>query len=425
MLSGSPGPAWPTPGTPGTPDGLFNQTGAAYADPTAGHDVTQAVSVDLLGRTLVAANGPAGVSVTRFTLNGAPDARFGAGGTAAADYFHGGLVTSVVALPDGKVVLAGVDPSAADAGGNPLGEFAMVRLNADGSQDLRFGRGGEAVTHFAAGSSDFASRVALDAHFRLVVGGSSTSADGARSFAAARYNYDGTPDTRFGADHTGRVTVAAGGPVNLVNVAGMAVDGDGVVLGGNAVDSGAGHLVFALTRLDSDGRVSRDFAAGTGGVATFDAGGSGFMSDLVAVGGRIVAAGGVEGATTGTDFLLVGFDSRGRLDRSFGAGGVTVTDLGGDGGDEVLDLAVQGDKIVAVGNSGTNVAVARYTARGAIDKSFGAAGVVLTTSAATQIDPSHPAAICATAWWDRIVVAATHTGSSADNGQIEVLRFNA
>ena len=413
MLSDSPWFAWPAPGSP---DFTFNRTGVAYADPSTAADATQSVAVDPLGRTLVAANGGNGVSVTRLTVFGTPDTTFGTNGNAAGDYFHGGFVTSMVALPDGKVVLAGLDPSlATDADGNPAGEFAMVRLNRDGSQDTSFGQGGEAATHFAAGSSDFATRVALDKNLRLVVGGTTTAPDGTRSFAAARYTYDGAPDARFGADHSGHVVVAA---TQLLNVAGLAIDGSTIVLGGNAI--GPAGFVFSLTRLKDNGQVAHDF--GSGGVATVDPGGPAFMADLVTVNGKFVVGGGVQGAT-GSDFFLAGIDSRGRLDASFGTGGFAETDIGAGGDDEVLDLAVQNNKIVAVGNSGLNVAVARYTARGALDSSFGTAGVVLSTSPATQLGSVHTAAMSATVWLDRIIVAATHPGSSTNDDQIEVLSF--
>ena len=69
----------------------------------------------------------------------------------------------------------------------------------------------------------------------------------------------------------------------------------------------------------------------------------------------------------------------GDLDRTFHGDGKVVTDLGAD--DYAFDVAVQRDgKIVAVGVSylpvGSDFWIARYTAAGALDASFGSGGII-------------------------------------------------
>ena len=68
----------------------------------------------------------------------------------------------------------------------------------------------------------------------------------------------------------------------------------------------------------------------------------------------------------------------GDLDTTFGASGIVITDFGStDGGH---DVAIQSDgKIVVVGGSGGEFALARYNINGTLDTTFDADGLVTTT----------------------------------------------
>ena len=74
----------------------------------------------------------------------------------------------------------------------------------------------------------------------------------------------------------------------------------------------------------------------------------------------------------------LGIAAVGDLDRTFGGDGTVVTDVGGD--DYPSDVAVQRDgKIVVVGVSilptGSAFVMTRYTASGALDRTFGDGGI--------------------------------------------------
>jgi uncharacterized delta-60 repeat protein len=72
-----------------------------------------------------------------------------------------------------------------------------------------------------------------------------------------------------------------------------------------------------------------------------------------------------------------------RLDRSFGDGGIVVTDVGG--ADSAGALVVQRDgKIVVATTRGPDLALARYSVDGALDPSFGRDGVVATDVGAME-----------------------------------------
>jgi uncharacterized delta-60 repeat protein len=91
--------------------------------------------------------------------------------------------------------------------------------------------------------------------------------------------------------------------------------------------------------------------------------------------GKIVVAG-----SLGGDFLVARYNANGTLDTSFSGDGIVVTDFGGSGTDSALAVAIQGDgKIVVAGNAGlannARVGVARYNANGTLDNTFSGDGL--------------------------------------------------
>jgi uncharacterized delta-60 repeat protein len=99
--------------------------------------------------------------------------------------------------------------------------------------------------------------------------------------------------------------------------------------------------------------------------------------------GTILAVGATE-ERAGEQFALVRYRSDGRLDRTFGAGGIIKTEIGGSS--VASDAAVQPDgRIVVVGcagqqthDCGEDLAIARYLPDGSLDSSFGERGIVRT-----------------------------------------------
>ncbi|MBI5562645.1 MAG: chitobiase/beta-hexosaminidase C-terminal domain-containing protein [Deltaproteobacteria bacterium] len=153
---------------------------------------------------------------------------------------------------------------------------------------------------------------------------------------------------------------------------------------------------FAVVRYNADGALDASF--GAGGVALTDFGGSSDSASALGIqsDGKIVAAGRTGGYVwngylwnnIGYDFAVARYNADGALDASFGAAGMATTDIGGY--DDVANaLAIQSDgKIVAAGSSYMwwdsyygpyyDFALVRYNADGALDASFGALGKVMT-----------------------------------------------
>jgi uncharacterized delta-60 repeat protein len=160
-------------------------------------------------------------------------------------------------------------------------------------------------------------------------------------------------------------------------IAALAVQEDGRILAaGSSFSPVGGGNDFALVRFLPDGSLDPSF--GTGGVVLTDLGGSDFVGDMVLLEDeRILVAGSSEG-----DQVLARYLPDGRLDPSFGAGGVVTTDLFGND-DVARALAIQRDgKIVVVGHSrapdeDTDFSLTRYLPDGQLDPSFGEGGKVL------------------------------------------------
>ncbi len=166
---------------------------------------------------------------------------------------------------------------------------------------------------------------------------------------------------------------------------------------------------FALARYNSDG--SPDTSFGISGVVTTSILGSLSNQALaLQPDGRLVAAGYTIGpSSTGSsvDFAVVRYLTTGSLDETFGTGGIVTTsvstwDMGGrtyDSYDQAWSVIVQPDgKIVVGGSSSTrpgsplsfNPTLVRYTITGTLDTAFNNTGIV--TAPINSVNPRHVAA---------------------------------
>lgn len=153
---------------------------------------------------------------------------------------------------------------------------------------------------------------------------------------------------------------------------------------GNGLCQADGDSSFRLARFTPDGGLDSDW--GDRGIVTtrVGSGRSQLFDLLVQPDGRVVAAG--VGRSGGRDsFVLARFDTAGALDRTFGSDGVTFTPAG-TGFSAIADLAPgPAGTIVAVGQARDEqdrqrMAIARYSADGALDGTFGTFGTALAGS---------------------------------------------
>ncbi|HEX2698904.1 MAG TPA: Calx-beta domain-containing protein [Acidimicrobiales bacterium] len=356
-----------------------------------GVERANAVALQADGKIVVAGFTDVGdnFAVARLNANGTLDTTFDTDGKATVDYGFDDQATDVLIQPDGKIVLVGFDD-----GGSA--NFAVARLNADGSLDTSFDTDGKMEVTF--GSVDMPQAGVLQADGKIIAAGF-TDANADRDFAAIRVNTNGSIDTSFDTD--GKQTVDFSYDDTATDVA--IQPGGKIVLAG--FDDG-GNADFAAARLNTDGTLDTTFNdiasptvyTGDGRVSfTFGAGISGGVEKAQAMviqpDGKIVLAGTTDagGGTGPNNFALGRLTASGALDTTFDTDGKVITDLGGD--DQAYGVALQADgKIVAVGTTADNFAAARYFGDPAIsigdasvaEGDFGAVNLTFTVTLSTS-----------------------------------------
>lgn len=300
------------------------------------------------------------------------DPNFGTGGKVVTNISTRDEIHAVALQSDGKVLgvgWAGGDFSTAD--------FAVARYTKDGALDATYGSGGVVVTDL--GGADIGLAAAVQSDGKLLVGGATGQAPTFEgNTALVRYNTDGTLDSTFGT--AGVVINDFGGDEEW---SGLAVLKSGKILASGFTGATVDTTDFLLARFNSDGTLDTTFGCATppcaGWTSTDFGAGEQAYGLAVESDGKIVVAGVTDtGQQTAGDFALARYTANGVLDPNFGSGGKVVTDIGGP---NVYDIAhsvgvVGSGKIVAAGTTrsgGSNFVVARYTASGALDPDFGCA----------------------------------------------------
>lgn len=305
-----------------------------------------------------------GLLYCAMSLHAAPgslDPTFGSGGKVLLDFNNGSdQCTTMAVQSDGRIILGG----STNAGNY---DFALARLNADGTLDVTFGSGGKVVTDFGSNQEINTIRVTTENKI-LVAGYSSSSTD---DFVLARYTADGVIDSGFGTN--GRVVTPVG--TNNDKAYGLLIQPDGkiVVIGYASVLSGDD---FAVVRYGENGILDANF--GNSGVVTTDFGTNYDQGYSVALqtDGRLIVA----GKAGNSDFALARYNTDGSLDASFGSSGKVRTDVSMGTSDHAYGLTLYGDgRILAAGFSGNDFAMVRYNANGSLDTTFNGTGIVLTT----------------------------------------------
>ena len=332
----------------------------------------------------------------------------------------GGDRSAMALQADGKIVMVG----------GTFTDFILARFNADGSLDTGFGIGGKVTTDMGGGpfEQEEALGVAIQSDGRIVVVGhtsiptSPPAPNLPPTFALARYTSDGKLDPSFGSG--GRVSANVNGIAYAV-----AIQPDGkIVVAGEfsfVSSNGSDFSDFTVARFNTNGSLDLGFGgSGTGQVATDIGSSSNSARNLVLQpNGAIVVSGKPQSNRPGFDHTdIARYTASGVLDTSFGSGG-KLTLAGVDVGQ---GLARQADgKFVLTGSviEATVPATARFQLKrlnvnGSPDTAFGNAGTVDT--AFTQ---SATAAGVALQGDGKILVVGTRAFSV--NANFIVARYNS
>ncbi|MBI2440040.1 MAG: hypothetical protein HYV35_01580, partial [Lentisphaerae bacterium] len=307
-------------------------------------------------------------ALLRYTTNGGMDGSWSSDGKVETSFTNNAAYCySVAQQSDGKIVAAGYAYNGAN------NDFALARYNANGTLDTSFGANGDGMVMTPIGSGqDYASGMALQSDGKIVLAGS-TWVSGANSndFALARYLTNGVLDTTFGTNGTGLMVTPIGTNNDIVNA--MAIQSDGKIVVSGYSWQGANSNDFALARYNANGTLDTSFGTnGTGKVVT-PVLSSNDICTSVALATRaasrwwpaesVIIASGYAWNNTNWDFAVVRYRMNGTLDTRFGNGGKSTTDFNA-AGDVGYSVAIQSDGKIVVGgyaNIGdTRFGLARY-----------------------------------------------------------------
>lgn len=400
--------------------GTSSSTDYLYGVTTDGQGRIVAVGESALGRGGTNRD----MVILRYLEDGTPDPTFGIQGRVTHAGAAGGLGAwdkgEAVAIDNlGRIVVSGRSYNQGSPGN---ADFTVWRYLDNGTLDPSFNGQGFFVQDSAAGGQgwDNGQALAIDSLGRIVVAGYSSlplqagQALRDRQAVVWRLTETGRLDASFG--RLGHAILAS---TTSDEAFGVAVDSQGGIVVAGEIDGGTNQDV-AVWRLDDTGVL--DQAYGLNGRATHHgaAGGNGAdagyalvldLQDRALVAGRSVATG------RGTALVVWRFSPTGALDTSFGGQGFALLDdPGGTLGatDIAYGIAIEPltGSIVVVGNApgATNIdaTVWQLLPDGAMDSSFGSAGVFQHDGAAggqrtdqaraVTIDDDGRAIVVGTSW---------------------------
>jgi uncharacterized delta-60 repeat protein len=294
------------------------------------------------------------LAVARYRVSGALDGTFDGDGKVEIDFGGGnnGTLKGVVIQPDGKIVIAGYMYNGSNY------DFAVYRLNSDGSLDNTFSGDGRAQIAFASGRNDTGVDLVLVSS-KIVVAGYTCDGSGENcNMAVLRLNANGTQDTSFSSD--GWAVANFGGEDRGWAIA--AQTDDKIVVAGRKKT--ADDTYFALARFNTNGTLDTTFSS-DGKVTTNLTSVQWDDANAITIqaNGRILVAG-TTGVSAAKDFALVRYRSNGALDTSFSGDGIVTTHFYSD--EYAFGMALHSNgKILVVGRaevspSDWDFALARY-----------------------------------------------------------------
>jgi uncharacterized delta-60 repeat protein len=286
--------------------------------------------------------------------DGVLDQDFGCNGASITEIDGVSIAYDVAVQRDGRILVVG--GTGMNTAGGTDNTVALVRYNPDGTLDIPFGDGGLAETkldQYLEGHS-----VALQPDGRIVIAGSA-SYDRPGRVTVARYERGGTLDRTFAS--VGWMSIATLRRAAEV----LAQPNGGILVTGPSLDG------WNIVRLNSNGTIDTRFSRRVGD-GSFKAATDAAHAMALQRDGRLVVAGTARGR-----LALERFMPNGRLDTSFGMAGRVTTRVGAAAA-KAFAVDVQPDgKIVAGGQAGRGIVIARYERSGALDASFGVGGLVI------------------------------------------------
>ncbi len=354
------------------------------------------------------------LTLIRYNTDGSLDASFGSGGIVTLDVQLGSddIAYDLALQPDGKIVVAGSSDNGSDQ------DAFVARFDTEGALDPDFGTNGIVLTDFDGGQSDEIRVVKVHALTgNIIVGGSSIISSALAKPVVARYLPTGELDSSFETNGIRLMWINNNDDQYVFKVEDIAVLPNGKItaVGWRDFPGLSWDSDYFAARINADGSMDNTFSGN--GVNIYNGGfnghdrayaihlntdnsfymcGGGYISTLEydfsffeinadgTSGGSAAAAdwgtfsddrayslaedmngafvmAGSSGSSNEKAFAVARLNASFGLDNTFSGDGKVTTTFGNNSVNEAFDMLIQSDnKIVAVGYSGEDFAIARY-----------------------------------------------------------------
>ncbi|MFK7785555.1 MAG: fibronectin type III domain-containing protein [Crocinitomicaceae bacterium] len=400
----------------GSLDPTFGTGGKVVTSIENGSDQANGVALQADGKIVVAGFSTSSITGKNFTcirynVDGSIDNTFGVSGSVTIDLQTGSedVANDLAIQADGRIILAGYS----DDGSNK--NAALVRLDVNGTLDNTFGTNGIVITDFDNSQQDEIRVVKVnEITGNIIVGGTSLISNAVARGIVARYLPNGSLDTNFDSNGIKILLVEANDNNRNISVEDLSVKSNGKIsaVGWKLNLTTTLAYVYWIGRISSDG--SMDLTFSTDGVVSWNEGNGSSRAygmvltsndDIVLAGsrsfsgshnfrkltvsssgtipatstsysfsgnvdiaycaaedmnGKFVMAGS-SGTSLANNFAVARTNANNSLDNSFDTDGKVTTSFNSNVNNECFDVLVQPDnKIVVVGYSGNDFAIARY-----------------------------------------------------------------
>lgn len=335
----------------GSPDSTFGQNGQLLTDFDGKDNYAYSVAIQTDGKILVAGNNDninSKFAVARYNTDGTPDNTFSEDGKFIIPMGFADILNSVALQSDGKILLSGYTFTNDNYDSV---DFALARLNINGTPDSTFSEDGKQLTDFNA-SLDFASAVAVQSDDKIIVSGRSVL-NKINNFSLARYNTDGSLDTSF--SHDGKQNNVFGPDGYFGTCLAIQTDNN-ILVGGFSETSSGSSSAFAVARYTTNGELDNTFSDDGFQSTSLGSGLNIGRSIAVNTDGRIAIGG------TNDNYAIVMYNGDGSYNNNFSNDGIEITNIGVRGS-SIQSLTFSDNRLYATGNGefpGTLGVVARY-----------------------------------------------------------------
>ncbi len=333
----------------GSLDDTFGINGIRVEDLGSNFEGASGVAIDSNGNIIVAGNKDADFAIIRYKSNGSLDDSFDTNGTLTANLTIQDIIFDVAIDEDDKIVILGTTFN-----GNEQ-DITLQRYNTDGTLDNTFGTMGTRIIPFGMGkvaSLGFES-LAIQSDGKIVI---VCSNDGL--FTVIRLNTDGSFDNSFDTDGMNTTTFNSN---SIETGTSVKLQSDGKIIAAGDSQPNAGDRDFVIARFNTDGSLDDTFNTSGKNITDFGNGDDFLSSVAIQDNGKIIAGGGVAGASD-RDIGLVRYNSDGSLDNqaTFGSNGdaTVTTDLGSN--DNALSILFDAEQLLVLIGGSEDFVLGRY-----------------------------------------------------------------